>query len=278
MVCQTGPDSPRRPQPGDGGGVSRPPWEAHAGRRLHGENPLYVDWLHDAMIGFTTADFQAKMNATENSPGSKYWPTGKTILGINDLNPRWCAEYLAWRAVALEVDHILSQELLLHLAHTCPTEIRKMVAFDTQLPMSMPWPRANLTESITKSALSLRVTESGDRLRQWIMSGTYKPANKESAEYDYTKSCYGLEWKSDRRGRTAQAIWHWPTCSRAELPSHIIITEEFTWVDPHLDRFAKLVKDPVEHYAYKLFPENAFFKTNMYDDADGERTHFNTIV
>ena len=45
-----------------------------------------------------------------------------------------------------------------------------------------------------------------------------------------------------------------------------------------MDRFAKLVKDPVEHYAYKLFPENAFFKTNMYDDADGEWQHFNNIV
>ena len=29
------------------------------------KNPLYVDWLHDAMIGFTTADFQAWGNATE---------------------------------------------------------------------------------------------------------------------------------------------------------------------------------------------------------------------
>ena len=126
---------------------------------------MYIEWLHDAAIGFDPDQSKQLAQAEENHE-DKTWKVKTQTLG--DIRPGWMAEYLLKRSKKLRIERILNEKVMKQLIDNDPQDVRNIFCMDVQLPMSFKMSAEMQDAKVAAMTFDQRATEVGGRLADWV--------------------------------------------------------------------------------------------------------------
>jgi len=124
--------------------------------------------------------------------------------------------------------------------------IRTLFAFETQTLGSTSFPSACHDKYIATKTFTTRAQQVGDRLKNFLD----QEGIQSSGALDFSKGgCYKLEFGQD--GKCTNVVHC--TGAKVQMPSHVVITTEFSLIDNHLDHLARVELLPCNYLLYEFF-------------------------
>ena len=197
------------------------------------KEPFVVSVLHDYMIG---NDMLAIATASE---ASLDW-TGK-YQSICRLPAWYQINWILEHAKQEGVADTVNKQCLVALESSSHEKIILLLVWITQLPstQSLPMPECH-DQKVCSLTLTIRATEMGSRLAMLVKAGGFSVAG----ELDFAAASYSFIWKN---AEYVESVVHTWTQHKVDLPSHVVITQDFDLHDNHLDHEARFTCGGTTH-------------------------------
>ena len=142
----------------------------------------------------------------------------------------------------------MTQDFLSKVEEEDSENILNLFYFEAQIMPHLNFPSQCSTNYLATRAFDSRAEEVGNRLLRFVENGGFR----EDGSLDFKKGgCYELEFEDDK----ASTVKH-ISGATVTLPSHVLITQEFTLHDNHMDHLARVELKPSMFALWTFFDDS----------------------